>query len=122
MSDPLIDTTILDGGRGKAQAQWLGAGQVRFEYIGTPRPGLTLVWRLHGENGIAEARLPVTHGSSSWVVTFPEDFSGEPNALNPGSDEPASYMVEWLLFSDLDPDQGRRELGLTRIEVTDPWQ
>jgi hypothetical protein len=122
MSDPLIETKALDGGRGELDGRWLGNGRVRFEYLGRTRSGLTLVWRLHGEQGVAEARLPMTDGPASLAVTFPDDFSGGPITLAASGDGPVSYMVEWLLFSGLDPDEGRRELGFTNISVTDPWQ
>ena len=122
MSDPVIETKALDGGRGELDGRWLGNGRVRFEYLGRRRAGLTLVWRLQSEQGVAEARLPMTEGDASFAVTFPDDFSGVPTALAASGDAPASYMVEWLLFSGLDPDEGRRELGFTKISVTDPWQ
>jgi len=122
MNDPVIETTVLDGERGELNARWLGNGRVRFEYLGQPRLGLTLVWRLHSEAGIAEARLAIADRSGSLGVTFPEDFSGGPRTLDAAGNGPASHMVEWLLLSSLDPDSGRRELGFTKISVNDPWR
>ena len=113
---------MLAGGRDIGYARWLGAGRIAFSYTGTPAVGSTLVWRFLNGDAIVEARLPVSEGQQPWTVTFPDHFSG-PRQLAPTSDgSPATYQIEWLMLTHVDPDEGRRELGLTVLTVTRPLQ